>query len=1119
MNYSLLKKSLIRYDFNTVFSKIKYDIDIENYYGMLSKLRSDKSLKQFFNNRYYPNNIKMFGKLIYVGVSKDATREIAWIATELSFEWEKINLFLEMKKKFEAYALKGQYLECIEMLDKVQEKFGYSYWHLDNYIWVISKYKGFKEQREYADNFFNNDQLNISVRAFSNYYSLKAEDNISYYKYNWFVEDLMGDDPILKAYIGSKLNIFNNDAYNFEGIFNLIDQETVIDKYETFVKILIMFLSDNKHTVEVSYALDILSKKIRDSRLENGLSYFNETPSENEEEVSRVLDIIDLYTSGEYEKCIVECRNEYQIDKVKPELIEIYTKSCIQLKIESRLDEYDENSLINRIVDCYYQLYLKTNRMEEAIANSLKVICEIQSQSISFAMYSVIIDELTNDGRLNYGLGKAGLLYYCKNTIMISKLYNDQTLSNDFLNKYSEKLKQSVTIKLFKATEEDFVEKLSQWIPHYRLYKQRIIELFNKGEYDVLIELLSSSERIKLPELYNDYCTVYLFNSYLKLGDVKNALENIVNIYLNKRGIINKISVNELDGLITESNDEDTFQQISYPIFAEILYKKNNKDDMRAVRCEEYLELSGFNEPLNVEVVCEINKRRQLVFFLDKVCIIPVLDSLPQFKKSIEVMKYRVSILNKLLEIDPINGQKYIEEMKSITHNIVIKEGILNIERSKIYVDVEGIKATLSNLLKEDFASFKEHLKLVTNSRKPSIQNYYSKIISGMDEIIAVPSNPRDLLLLKMIGDIRERFVSSDQYGLDGYLSVGIRHGTLEGELVKSLKAQSLLYPTKESIADIVGNDYDEEQNERIWTLLTNFSCRFESIVSDFKQNYLQISTEEDCNRGMFKYNYYSEDVDAIYDYLEPSTTLNEFIDYVIEMLWQKTEANLVEVKDYITSDLTQQIRNCFEEADKDLSDMEEVRDIISTRLLTAKTSLLNDIHRVSEWFTMNQEVQVYDYNILVPFGIAKELIVSINPDKKIRFSEQITCQKIYSSKSLKHLVDIFYTILDNVVKRSELDSIECNVECFSDKSGSTIRVSNNFNPSITDKITKSIDNSKNKISSTENYMKFINVECGSGIPKIKKTLDVDLHCRHKLDFFVSEDLFTIEIVINEVIF
>lgn len=64
-----------------------------------------------------------------------------------------------------------------------------------------------------------------------------------------------------------------------------------------------------------------------------------------------------------------------------------------------------------------------------------------------------------------------------------------------------------------------------------------------------------------------------------------------------------------------------------------------------------------------------------------------------------------------LLELDPTSAESYRTEIKDILRRLMIQKRIREIEQSKVFVDIEGIKAKLNRTMKETFNRYVSFLK------------------------------------------------------------------------------------------------------------------------------------------------------------------------------------------------------------------------------------------------------------------------------------------------------------------------------------------------------------------------------------------------------------------------
>ena len=58
------------------------------------------------------------------------------------------------------------------------------------------------------------------------------------------------------------------------------------------------------------------------------------------------------------------------------------------------------------------------------------------------------------------------------------------------------------------------------------------------------------------------------------------------------------------------------------------------------------------------------------------------------------------------MQIDPDNEKEYAQEIQEITQKLVVNEGLVSIDNSKIHVNTNGIKSQISKNLRSDFNNY-----------------------------------------------------------------------------------------------------------------------------------------------------------------------------------------------------------------------------------------------------------------------------------------------------------------------------------------------------------------------------------------------------------------------------
>ena len=124
------------------------------------------------------------------------------------------------------------------------------------------------------------------------------------------------------------------------------------------------------------------------------------------------------------------------------------------------------------------------------------------------------------------------------------------------------------------------------------------------------------------------------------------------------------------------------------------------------------------------------------------------------------------------------------------------------------------------------------------------------------------------------------------------------------------------------------------------------------------KGKYIQIRTEEKDTEGIFDYTLCEWDMLPLTLQLQDVVTFEEFLDVVINYLWQITEKNLSEIKRIIKEEIAQDYNNAFEELK-----MQYLKSVIrlsyviySKKIAEASTDMPNTLIRYAIGFSEHRE-------------------------------------------------------------------------------------------------------------------------------------------------------------------
>lgn len=1042
-------------------------------------------------------------------------QEVWWTYLNVIYHSEKINLFISKSEQFNNLLLYAQYKEASNILNEIEHELGLSHWYIENKLLLLSKMYGLKEQKEYAETI--RKELPAASALLVYHFSERLENELSYEQYDKNFKKMWKDYPNIKTYFEFKANSLNADPENLVYFLYFERESPTIDKYISLKKALFVICSNNDY---YSLPVKFLSKYL--IKLDNNIKDVELKPlliksttlnySEIDIDNSKYIRILDLYTIGYYKESYDLCLKELEnYSTFNINLVEILIKSEIRCATDDNLIEIsiDKNSIVFNIYEYYKSIILKDQNLINSINKLLKIALEFSSLSISTVITQFIYKNvpfynmLVIDSSLKTG-GLHTFLYDVREqTIIDDARY--RILITDMQKAYQE----SITYQLL--NQENF--KIDEKIPSFRLQKYNI---------KINSETILKEQQI---EIYKDiikngnildkyYAIVELLYLYFKYKEIQNCIKAIVEGYLFNKSLVYNLPLQEIIEYIEQYHSTDFDKDIETPILYELYskYISNKFDSQKMIRYEIFLEENGYTKPSELINDYERFDKNKLDFFLQFNCKSQILDSSIYFENTEVVESERINICQFLVEQKVSSSHILLKEIKNITEQSLISKYIQVIEQNKIYVNEEGIKSKLQSSLAEYYLRYISLVKNSTTLRKDLSHKVFFNNAFGVN--IPYPKNDIIPLLQNALSDIKEYFVLSNEYGLNGFISTNIRHGKLYNFLTSSLIKSNLFIKQDD--------DYWQKNFQidiQVNHILTNFSNDIDKSVNDFKDQYIQVVTEkENTKNGLFKYNLTDEICIAIYNQLDEEPSYEEFENTLFEVLWLQTEKNLEDIRSKISNELIKNIKLIFENLNIQIESIDNkynlsnIRDVIRHE----STTLQRNLETLKQWFTRHTISSIADFDFTLPVSITQEVIKNVHANNLMRLNTDIKIKDKFQGLFLKGFVDILYILFDNAIKHSDSECEEINLlleksdkKQYEYKLYVTNQIKENLNIELnTQKIEEIRDNIRNKM-----YGQSVGTEGGTGFYKIVKILTYDMVMGNRfIDFYYQGDKFIVEI-------
>ncbi len=1102
----------LRDSFNSVF----VEKDDEVFKNDFECLISSVAASPYITSNFFPVDFEKYGKYVSIFTfTNNLKLELRWVVFCLKYYSKELSEFLLKREEYDTYILLNKYEKALEIVNSIEDKFGISLWSMECkcYLYV-------KMGKDIKELFENNPHTVFG--AITNFYELKNRENVTSNEYFYIADREIralkkvnnrmynASVELYKYYVQSIMYQASQDS--ILALLEVVRDISLIDKYLFFVDVCDFALLGDRDSELYKIVQQYIGElsEIEDDHMISLRFIFDNNDSRKKNYVLK--NKLDNAKSQFIKGNLVEARQDaIELLKLFPnnvEAINLYIDTNILLGKE--VEEFSETNLglLLRKLQSVYTL--SENRDDDIDVVNKFISCCCQS-TWSKSIRNSIMYRCQVYGKEDYG--KAEILTSLQHLdieTMIASLPKEECI-------------EYITDKL------DLTD-------NYVIFRKAIFE----GNYEVAKEICTVEQIKDLLDVCNENNDVEERIHHLRKIKGKDAAIAIMGmkyflatIDLEKYPeLVLKISTElVVDNIYTslfvplekivdfiDEAEKDIRSNICSPILYYVYttyFKKDRIDDLGII-CEDFFRFENIERPTRMDIYKY--DKAMLIYFLRYVCNPKIMDISVPFKGTQERDQERVGICNLLSEIDASNVKEYEEEIRTITQKLMINRELKTIEENRIHVNVDGIKDRLTKSYKNDFLRYKFY-------QDERIKQFRLLIEGEKSENIKHIQDAPERIFRELVFGIRDAFVSSDEYGLNGYLSLNFRHGTLEDELRSPLN-KAMLTAKK----DIITNEYvvnkywtnsvKKEDAEIIRKAISRFHIETEAIINKLKGKYIQIRTEEKQTEGIFDYRLYESNLLLLSLKVAECNTFDEFLDIIIAFLWQTTENNLLAMKTIIKTEILEDYSIAFsnlKSAIINVSNRNKLRDL-QQKINETSTDMQNVLDRVCYWFQRSTESKHSDFDLQFAFDLGLQTIKNMHREVEfIAIKKEDTESDEIPGAYLKSFNDIFYNLFDNIYKKAYWKNgreIEIRYFLKYKKGKVHIYIENDIEPGkdFTDDIIR-VEEAKELVK-TDEYVKKVKGEGGTGIPKICKIIFYDLGYDFFIDFGhnIEENIFFMEI-------
>lgn len=423
------------------------------------------------------------------------------------------------------------------------------------------------------------------------------------------------------------------------------------------------------------------------------------------------------------------------------------------------------------------------------------------------------------------------------------------------------------------------------------------------------------------------------------------------------------------------------------------------------------------------------NSRNRLVAFLRDAWTDEDLALLETFKSTQEIRIERIRVLQHLLAWDPEYASNYSSEIKELTIDETLWQGIQRINQTRVFVNEAAISRWAEKELLPDFERWKLLTAIAPDVTPPD--NYISKyeFDQAVGSLIqALPADQRtaaNAQLIATVDKLFKQFLLDPMDGLDSFLSSRVRHGTLRGTLLGPLEEANLLVigePAEIAFRTRWTSALGEPETAAALELIRGFSFRMQEKVREIVNSRIHVQGPE-YPEGAFLPAFAPAFAQRLTQMFSESDSFQYFLLKCYSIFWAALKTSRDNLATYFEEEVKKQFQGEFEELQIKLRAIGVLP--LITAVQAAWTATQAQCNVVAEWFVPQNTVSKQTYEVSEAIEIGRRATANVYR----LFSSEIDLQTIncdgvsISAHALTIVADCLYVILENAWKHSGLGS------------------------------------------------------------------------------------------------
>jgi hypothetical protein len=1019
----------------------------------------------------------------------------------IHFSSNELNFYAESREQIQSSICLGNFGDAELLLDEAHERLGDSFWYLKTKLCLLSYQSKSQEMADLCNAWLARAPTS-SIKYFITTFQLIA-DTGSNAHLHWgsFVESITrelaegGEDasvelitffcsptPLLGAMPGPSLvkllqtlpliDLYNGVLYVLKDVLadeSLRDVEWAPANPRAFATRLSGFLSD-KVVQRLLAPEDASSKKPDLSALGSNL--------------------IGLYEKGHYRACIAAFRTNISLLPSPLAYVNIVAKAVAYIGEAGWENGF---GLIGEIVLDLADIYRLNERSSLARDQIISRMIQLHGVLPASSLQLTLIVALPH-------------VYATSSTRSLIKLAlfeNDEVTPLLYAAAKTTNTAQLVRRDIFTAGDAD----------NQRIIRRKICDLIDtraeSSDVFSAFKLLRESGVLTKDyfELLAHYCLDY--------GHVERLLNEVASELVRNPHLYICLPLLEM----VERVDSERIASLDAIIVCDTFNRRVNtsKDFVLNETVEDYLDSHEVERPSELLKEVTSIEEKEVAFFLE-ICTPEVMDFLSCFVDSDDLRAERMEILDRLLALNAVDPDKRMKEVEFLVSQTLIDSVTNKINGPKIYVDSEFVVKKARAEIEALLLTYK-----VVDANEPDTERF-TLLASEFNENDgphrAYASGARANAVLKMRSVVGNIFLFDEKHGLDKNLSTEIRHGFFSNLMRARLEEHHLITEADES-GKYESNFHWRRINDFLYgpvldqidEALAQFSFDFDTLIIA-AEGWMKLGDKP--GEGPFM-EMMTDEVDSLKNAASRGSSADELIDSILEVIWNRTEAWLADMRERLNVTFRSQVDTLFARLESEVA--EEIASGAALLEFTAalrrvRGEISEDISTAAEWFRRASTIDLGDSNVenvvkaaASSFEKVKSLMGALNVsvDPNVRSVE-------VRGNAVKPLVIAIINLFDNCFTHSGFGrNTSVNVNVSIEDNYCIIEIANKLSDQRQAKLSPQLIRELNAKARSHSSTVLLRAEGGSGVSKAYQQL-IASRVNSNLEVLINDDCFVARI-------